>query len=241
MPMSLANRFSILVLVVASSGALAQMDRGGFQESKSQGVTNLLKEGESVSVLNEISVQQKEFSSRRVYNLVGGQMAAGNLTLTSHEHIIKYDLSKPMDMIGTSIGYFPYSWHGLWGLEGGVNYGFRNQKTRTIETVLHVTTGDLLLMYKGETNPRNWVKPFLGIGATLITVVQRGDEGFNTSEARGMGLGVLGLGFNVNRLFSMDSMLDWEVIAQYRSVFGPTKPSADWTGTSWNAGVSLSL
>lgn len=240
--MSTLNRFLLAFAVISSGTAFAQMDRGGFETNKSNSkVTNLLEEGESVMVLQEQSVQEKVFTSRRVYSLLGGQLQADQLTLTANDTKVIYDLKQPIPMASVEIGYYPFLWHGLWGMKGGIGYGYLGQNQKNTKTLLHIVTADLLFMYRAEGTRSTWIKPFAGLGGTLFNAIQRGIEDYNTSESHALGLGVVGLGFNMNRLFSSDSFLDWELTGQYKRVFGSTSESANLTGSSWNAGISIAL
>lgn len=233
-----------VLCVVLSAPAFAQLNRGKF-ESKQESLPNLIREGESVAILKEKGVQEEAFMSRRVYAMTIGQMTAQRLVLTSYDHSVEYDLVSPTGTLGAQFGYYPVSAYGLWGIHSSVNY--TNIESRSaagfseVLTSLHWMMADALFMYRGEGRLSEWIKPELGIGLGMIGVIQRGPDQYNTSEAKTMGVGVLGASMNLTRLFSIRSPLQWDLLVQYKAMLGPSKAASQWNGSMINAGLALAL
>lgn len=239
--MRLRNSWIIGVLMV-SSAAWAQVDRSPLKLKAPPPQFDLLKENQSITVLGEQSVQTNEPKSRHLLSFMIGDMTANGLTLTSNGATTHYDLSRQTPVIGVGFGYYPARFGGDWGLLTSLGYSYREQENAdTANSALHMIATDVLISYRFERSVHSWVKPYIGVGPGVNIVIQRGIDELNTSEAKGVLVGAVGLGFNVKRLFNLSSPLDWELNAQYKRWFDGSPSNGDYNGQTFNLGFSMVL
>ena len=121
-------------------------------------------------------------------------------------------------------------------------YSYREQENPdTANSALHMIATDVLISYRFERSSRSWVKPYVGVGPGVNIVIQRGIDELNTSEAKGVLVGAIGVGFNVKRLFDLSSPLDWELNAQYKRWFDSSPSNVDYNGQTVSLGFSMIL
>jgi hypothetical protein len=234
------NRWWLLALIVPHF-ALAQVDRSPLKIKTPSPQFDLLKESDSIAVFKEQSVQKEEPASRHVLTVSFGEVSANSLTLTSNNQIVRYDLSQPVPFLGGTLGYYPARFGGYWGLLSSINYAYREQHNPLADSALHLFATDVLISYRHETSAQSWFKPFVGVGPGINVVIQRGVDELNTSEAKGLVVGVIGAGFNLKRAFNMSSPLDWELTAQYKRWFDGQPSNVNYNGQMLSLGVSMLL
>jgi len=239
--MRLQNKFFILALLLSQS-ALAQVDRSPLKQKSALPQFDLLKENESITVLKEDSVQTHEPESRHLVGFYLGATTANNLTLSSNNTITHYDLSKQTPSVGGAFGYYPARFNGYWGLLSSIGYSFQEQgNAGGADSALHMISTDVLLSYRLERSANSWVKPFVGVGPGVNIVIQRGIDELNTSEAKGLLVGALGVGLNVKRLFNMSTPLEWELTAEYKRWMDIQPSNGDYNGQVLSLGFSMIL
>lgn len=232
----------ILIASLVSSVAFAQVDRSPLKIKTPPPQFDLLKESESITVLNEQSVQTNEPESRHLLSFNIGGTNANSLTLTANGTKTHYDLNQQAPTIGAGFGYYPARFGGYWGLLTSIGYSYREQANPdTANSALHMIATDVLISYRLERSSRSWVKPYVGVGPGVNIVIQRGIDELNTSEAKGVLVGAIGLGFNVKRLLNFTSPLDWELNAQYKRWFDGSPSNVDYNGQTVSLGFSMIL
>jgi hypothetical protein len=238
-------RSSLLFLILFCGSAWAQVDRSPLKIKRPNPQFDLLKENESITVMGEQTVQTNEPESRHLFTFSLGTMNANNLTLSSNGMTTKYDLSAQTPTVGAGFGYYPARFSGYWGLLSSIGYSFREQgngaAANGASSSLHMLTTDILLSYRMEKTAHGWLKPYVGVGPGINVVLQRGIDELNTSEAKGLLVGALGVGFNIKRLFNMDSPLDWELALQYKRWIDLKPSNADYSGNMLSLGLSMIL
>lgn len=200
-----------------------------------------IKESNTIPVIKEDTVQKDESESKHVLTFAAGTIAAQSLQLASNGLVTKYDLSNPTPVFSAGFGYFPDRFMGYWGLDSSFSYSYREQSNEIAPSVLHLFAFDTLLSYRFEASSRSWVKPFIGVGPGVIVAYQRGIDELNTSESHFVGVGELGLGLNLNRLFSLTTPLSWELRAQYKRWVEPDVTNANFNGQLITLGISTVL
>lgn len=228
------------ILVFTAPVAFAQVDRSVIKEKAKHPAFDLIKESESIPVMREETVQIENKRSRHVYAASLGQMTAQSLTLTSNGYQMAYDLTKAAPFFGAQMGYYPLRWNGYLGLMGSIGYSMREVIAPTASAALHLIANDILLSYRIEISDRAWFKPYFGIGGGVNIVFQRGIDEVNTSEAHGVGVGVLGLGLNMQRLFKSSS-LDWELGVQWKRWIDPQVSNVNYNGNVISLGMAMVL
>lgn len=235
-------RSSLFFFLLLGVAAQAQVDRSPLKIKTPSPQFDLLKENESITVMGEESVQTDEPESRHIFNFFIGDMASGNLTLTANGTTTQYDLSQQTPAIGAGFGYYPARFSGYWGLLSSVGYSYREQTNPdSANSSLHMLTTDVLLSYRWERSSLGWWKPYVGVGPGVNIVLQRGIDQLNTSEAKGLLVGAVGLGFNIKKLLDMQSPLDWELALQFKRWIDIHPSNADYGGNMLSLGVSMIL
>lgn len=236
------NSFWIVLVLIFSWAAKAQVDRSPLKIKTPSPEFDLLKENESITVLGEQSVQTHEPESRHLLNFFLGSSSANNLTLTANGTSTQYDFKQASPMMGVGFGYYPAFFNGRWGLLSSIGYAYREQENpTTANSALHMFATDVLVSYRYEYSAHSWVKPYVGVGPGVNIVIQRGIDELNTSEAKGLIVGAVGMGFNIKRLFNMSSPLDWEMNVQYKQWFDNRVSNADYNGSLMSVGFSMIL
>ena len=235
------NKFLIFLFLVAPV-AFAQVDRRVLREKRKAPAFDLLKESETLAVIKEQTVQKTEPESRHVYGISVGQLTSQSVTLTSNGYTTNYDMTKPAALFAGKLGYYPIHWAaGYWGLMGGIGYSQREKVTPSVSSALHLFAADLLISYRLEPSSRSWIKPYAGVGGGTNVVLQRGFDQLNTSEAHGVIVSVIGAGFNLNRLFSMTSVIDYEPDLQWKHWTDPKPSNLNFGGNILSVGMGIAL
>jgi|GEM_PF-4803060 len=239
--MRLQSSFMLMSFLFGSI-AFAQVDRSPMKIKTPTPQFDLLKENESITVMSEQTVQTTEPESRHLLTFTIGDMTSNTMNLTANGTTTRYDLSKQAPTIGAGFGYYPAKFGGYWGLLTSIGYSYREQENPdTANSALHMIATDVLISYRFERSSRSWVKPYVGVGPGVNIVIQRGIDELNTSEAKGVLVGAIGVGFNVKRLFDLSSPLDWELNAQYKRWFDSSPSNVDYNGQTVSLGFSMIL
>lgn len=200
---------------------------------------NLIDESSRLQVLQEETIQKEVFTSRRTYSFGYANMAAKKMDVVVDDRVVRYDeLSRPA--VTGGISYYPVQFYGLFGITGNVTYSY-GEKKGFVKTALHWAEADIALAYRYERTTTQWIKPFVTLGAGYNVLVQRGASYFNTSEARGVGIGTLGVNLNLNRTFAFNSPLMWELTARYRRIVDNEDVNLDFNGEHYALGLELAL
>ncbi len=234
-----ADRGAILLFLALSFSIAGATPRPSITSTKPSPVPNLIDESSRLKVLQEETVQQEISRARLKYGLGYGVMSAKKLDILANERQVRYnDVSRPG--IAGNIGYFPLPFHGYFGLIGNIGYNY-GENSGLVKTSLHWLAADLSLAYRYEASARALFKPFISVGAGYNILIQRGPSYYNTSEARANGIAGVGVNLNLNRTFSFQSPLMWELSAQYRKVIDSEDRGLNFDGEQYALGLELAL
>ena len=205
---------------------------------KSDYTDSLVRENESLSVDLEDTVQEAKPESRRTFEFFIGRESADRLSLYLNGQETNYNLSG-YTAATIQYGYYPYRKRLMLGVIGGVGYGYLENHV-TINgvdrsTSLHLIPIDLMMATRFSVSSR--LEMQAGLGAGVMSTIQRGDELDNSSQAKGYGVGQLGLVYGPK----LESDLPWEVVLMYGRRFASTSASQSWNGDYVRLGFGVRL
>lgn len=237
----MSNRLWLIALLLGTSIAFAR----DFNEHKKSEPTpilpNLIQESESVTVLNEKSVQNEKDDTRHTYALQFSAMSAAKLNVFANDSTVVYRRHNHLPAVGFQYGFMPISYRGFWGVLASINYTYLENRDEFSPTALHWVSGDISLAYRMEENRNALIKPYVGVGMISNIVIERGDHDHNTSEARQGADALIGAGLNLHRVFAFDSPLLWELQLEYKRVVSGRSPTLDFNGDHITLGMEMAL
>lgn len=199
-----------------------------------QFVDSLVQENETLSVSLEDTVQVAKPSSRRTFDFFVGNERLNQYLINLNNEKIQYDMQN-LKTINLQYGYYPYRERIMLGLIGGVGYSYLEQHNTFSATSLHLIPIEVMLSSRYAFNSRLEAQASVG-GGTMIGI-QRGDESYNTSEAKGYGVWQLGASYGPK----VQSDMPWEVLLMYGQRFGPSNENKNLSGSFVRLGFGFRL
>ena len=197
-------------------------------------VDSLVQENQSLSVSVEDTVQVAKPESRRTFDLFVGHENAGQLSFHLYGDKTLYNLDG-FTTLNLQYGYYPFRYRAMFGIIGGVGYGYLEQRTNDISTALHLIPVDALLASRYAFTSR--FEALLAVGGGTMVAIQRGDETANSSQAKGYGVWQTGVSYGPKT----SSDMPWEILLMYGQRFGPTTESQNWNGSFVRLGAGVRL
>lgn len=235
------NKLWLLALLLCASVAFGR----DFDEHKKSEPTpilpNLIQESESVTVLNEKSVQNEKDDTRHTYALQFSAISAEKLNVFANDSTVIYRRHDNLPGVGFQYGFMPIAYRGYWGLLASINYTYLENHDEFSPTALHWVSADISLAYRMEENRNALFKPYVGVGMISNIVVERGDHDHNTSEARQGADALVGVGLNLHRVFTFDSPLLWELQLEYKRIVSSRSSTLDFNGDRIALGMEMAL
>lgn len=234
------NKFWLLALLFGTSVAFGK----DFETKKAEStpiLPNLIQESESVTVLNENTVQNQKDGTRHTYALQLSVMSAERLNVFANDSTVVYRRHDDLPAVGFQYGYLPIAYRGFWGVLASVNYTYLENRDEFSPTALHWMSADINLAYRMEENRNALFKPYFGVGIVSNIVVERGDSDHNTSEARQGADALIGTGLNLHRVFAFDSPLLWELQLEYKRIVSGHSSTLDFNGDHITLGMEMAL
>lgn len=219
--------FILLALVLVAESSFAA-------KKKDDTIDSLVRENESLSVALEDTVQVARPESRRTFDFFIGRESAKNFSLYLKGEKTQYNLDG-FTALNIQYGYYPYRRKIMFGILGGVGYSYVENHIGDRDTALHLIPIEAMLASRYAFSSRFEV--VAGLGGGVMASVQRGDEADNSSQAKGFGVGQVGLSYGPK----VQSDLPWEILLMYGRRFGPASDSQNWNGDYVRLGAGVRL
>lgn len=203
-------------IILAPVLALGQGQNPIIKPVDTKSTSNLIKESESVAVLDEVSIQRDEKSSERQYGFAVGLVQKYDLAIQGKNETFDYEVGKDSPSIQANFSYLP--WVAQWSGGFDLNLAYVNQegsgRTSKTEAQLHVVSAEPSLFVQRDLG--RYFTPRIGAGYGVNGYFQRGYDDENTSESDDFGFYYGAVDIHWSRWFpSMD--LDWALTLKHQA------------------------
>ncbi len=207
---------------------------------KPRGGPDVLSESRLLMLTNESGIQRPEKPSTRGYAMSYGQLNAGDLNVSTPRSTLNYDLGEGTPLLRFSYLNLPIHWHGQWGVQAAVGYGFK-EHLQLPKAVLHIVPITLEALYRGRIRGDRLWAPQFGLGAADIVFLQRGSSDVNTSESKQLLSASAGLWWGIGKWLQPNSPVPIDVTATYSRLLAVSKSSEAWSGQLIQLAIGVGL
>lgn len=223
----MCSKFCLLLLAVATLNVHA--DERIKLKLKERGGPDVLSESRLLQLTNESGIQRAETPSTRGYAISLGELSAGQLKVITPDTHVDYNLRNEIPLLRFSYLNLPWNWHGQWGFQASVGYGFKEHLIEP-KAILHMVPVTAEALYRRRSNDGRLWAPQAGLGFTEMVYFQRGSTKLNTSEASEVMSASVGLWWGIGRWLEPKSPVPMDLTASYSRLFALSRESESWSG-----------
>lgn len=234
----MCSRFYLLLLALATLNV--QADERIRLKPKERGGPDVLSESRLLQLTNESSIQRAEIPSTRGYAISFGALSVGELSVTTPDTQVDYNLRGDTPLLRFSYLNLPWNWHGQWGFQASIGYGFKEHLAEP-KAILHMVPLTAEAIYRKRSNDGRLWAPQVGVGLTDMVYFQRGSTKLNTSESATVGSMSLGLWWGIGRWLDPKSPVPLDITASYARLFALTQRADSWSGQLLQLALGVGL